>query len=97
MPLAGAGERAGGAVEISIADTGSGIPVDHLAHVFDRFWQADRQGRAGAGLGLSIVKGIVEAHGGNVRVESEVGEGTIFSFTVPLAPPSRAANQDAGS
>lgn len=90
-----AGARAGGAVEIRIADTGSGIPADHLAHVFDRFWQADRQGRAGAGLGLSIVKGIVEAHCGTIRVESEVGEGTTFSFTVPVAPPSRAANHQA--
>ena len=81
---------AGGAVEIDVADTGSGIPGDQLAHVFDRFWQADRQGRAGAGLGLSIVKGIVEAHGGEIRVESVVGDGTTFSLTVPVAPPSRA-------
>jgi signal transduction histidine kinase len=72
------------AVEISIADTGSGIAAENLAHVFDRFWQADRQGRAGAGLGLSIVKGIVEAHGGDIRVESKVGEGTTFSFTLPI-------------
>jgi PAS domain S-box-containing protein len=86
-----AGARDGGTVEIRIADTGSGIPADHLAHVFDRFWQADRKGRAGAGLGLSIVKGIVEAHGGKIRVESEVGEGTTFSFTVPIATSSPAA------
>lgn len=92
---ASAGGQATGMVEIAIADTGSGIPVDHLAHVFDRFWQADRQGRAGAGLGLSIVKGIVEAHGGTIRVESEVGEGTIFSFTVPIAPAVRAAKHEA--
>jgi PAS domain S-box-containing protein len=92
---AGAGGQASGAVEIAIADTGSGIPVDHLAHVFDRFWQADGQGRAGAGLGLSIVKGIVEAHGGTIRVESEVGEGTIFTFTVPMAPTVRAAKHEA--
>ena len=85
----GSRHLAGDAVEISVADTGSGIPSDQLAHVFDRFWQADRQGRAGAGLGLSIVKGIVEAHGGDIRVESVVGEGTTFSLTVPVAPPSR--------
>jgi PAS domain S-box-containing protein len=85
-----AGADGGGAIEISVADTGCGIPGEQLAHVFDRFWQADRRGRAGAGLGLSIVKGIVEAHGGVIRVASAVGEGTTFSFTVPVAPPSRA-------
>jgi PAS domain S-box-containing protein len=88
----GSRKPTGGAVEISVADTGSGIPGDQLAHVFDRFWQADRQGRAGAGLGLSIVRGIVEAHGGDIRVESVVGEGTTFSLTVPVAPPSRAGS-----
>jgi PAS domain S-box-containing protein len=77
------------AIEISVADTGSGIASEQLAHVFDRFWQADRQARAGAGLGLAIAKGIVEAHGGRIRVESVVGEGTTFSFTVPLDPPPR--------
>ena len=75
-------------LEVSVADSGNGIPAEHLPHVFDRFWQADRQGRAGAGLGLSIVKGIVEAHGGRIRVASVVGEGTTFSFTIPLAKPS---------
>ena len=83
-PVPGASPR--GAVELAVADTGSGIPPDHLAHVFDRFWQADRQGRAGAGLGLAIVKGIVEAHGGDIRVASVVGAGTTFAFTLPEAP-----------
>jgi PAS domain S-box-containing protein len=76
-------------IEISIGDTGAGIPADHLEHVFDRFWQADRQGRAGAGLGLSIVKGIVEAHGGSIRVASIVGQGTTFAFTVPVIAPAK--------
>jgi signal transduction histidine kinase len=80
------GEDSGGsAVEIIVEDTGAGIPSEYLTHVFDRFWQADRQGRAGAGLGLAIVKGIVEAHGGYIRVGSVVGAGTTFSFTVPVA------------
>jgi signal transduction histidine kinase len=79
-----------GAIEICIADTGNGIPPEQLDHAFDRFWQADRQGRAGAGLGLSIVKGIVEAQGGRIRVSSLVGEGTTFSFTVPVASTSEA-------
>jgi PAS domain S-box-containing protein len=83
----GAEMPSGVAVDISVADTGRGIPPGHLEHVFDRFWQADRQARAGAGLGLSIAKGIVEAHGGSIRVQSVVGEGTTFSFAVPTALP----------
>ena len=73
-------------VQISVADTGTGIAPAHLPHVFDRFWQADRAKRGGAGLGLAIAKGIVEAHGGRLGVESEVGRGTTFYFTLPLAP-----------
>jgi signal transduction histidine kinase len=68
-----------------VADTGGGIASDNLPHVFDRFWQASRTGRAGAGLGLSITKGIVEAHGGHTWVESIAGRGSIFSFTIPRA------------
>jgi PAS domain S-box-containing protein len=83
----------GASIRIRVTDTGCGIPSEQLVHVFDRFWQADRQGRAGAGLGLSIVKGIVDAHGGDIRVESVVGEGTTFSFTIPVAPPSRAGGR----
>ncbi|MBK7864279.1 MAG: PAS domain S-box protein [Archangiaceae bacterium] len=66
-----------------VADDGVGIPADAVPHVFDRFWQASRSDRRGAGLGLSIVKAIVEAHGGSVWVESEVDVGTTFFFTVP--------------
>jgi hypothetical protein len=56
--------------------------------LFDRFWQAARIDRQGAGLGLSIVKGIVESHGGRVWVRSEMGIGTTFYFTLPTAPPA---------
>ena len=56
-----------------VQDTGAGIASEELPHVFDRFWQAHKARRGGAGLGLQIVKGIVEAHGGRVWVESEVG------------------------
>lgn len=80
-------------VEFSVADTGPGIAVDALAHVFDRFWQAATRARSlGAGLGLAITKGIVEAHGGRIRVESELGRGTTFFFTVPCS----AANDGDG-
>jgi signal transduction histidine kinase len=69
-----------------VRDTGRGIPPDELPHLFDRFWQARRsreQKRSGAGLGLLIVKGILEAHGGNIWVESAPGEGSTFYFTIP--------------
>ncbi|MGI9089596.1 MAG: ATP-binding protein [Gemmatimonadaceae bacterium] len=62
------------------------MPPDHIPHLFDRFWQAKQTARQGAGLGLFIVKGIVEAHGGEVVVKSTVGEGSTFGFTLRLAP-----------
>jgi signal transduction histidine kinase len=66
-----------------VADTGSGIAPENLPRVFDRFWQATRANRQGAGLGLPITKGIVEAHGGRIWVESTPNRGTTFSFTIP--------------
>lgn len=74
-----------GFVTFSVQDTGSGIAPAELAHVFDRFYQGKRKAREGAGLGLSIVKGIVAAHGGTVGVTSDVGVGTRFWFTLPVA------------
>jgi signal transduction histidine kinase len=73
-----------------VRDTGSGIAAEHLPHLFDRFWQARRTERQGAGLGLPIVKGVIEAHGGRVWVESAPGQGTCFFFTVPQAVKSQA-------
>ena len=73
------------ALQVSVEDSGSGIAPENLPHIFDRFWQADHASRASAGLGLTICKGIVEAHGGRIWVESEQGRGTTFHFTVPVA------------
>ncbi len=71
-------------VTFSVSDSGPGIAVDHLPHLFNRFWQANRASRSGAGLGLSIAKGIVEAHQGTLIAESVVGEGSTFTFTIPV-------------
>jgi signal transduction histidine kinase len=68
-----------------ISDTGVGIPEEQRERVFDEFYQVDRRQFGGTGLGLTIVKGIVEEHGGKVWVESEFGRGSSFYFTVPVA------------
>lgn len=82
------GERpaARGGVRFRLRDTGQGIAADTLEHVFDRFWQARSSRRGGAGLGLAIARGIVEAHGGTIEVASELGVGTTFTCTFPPAP-----------
>jgi signal transduction histidine kinase len=73
-----------GSLRVSVRDTGVGIPKEDQAHVFDRYWHSRRKGRAiGSGLGLAIARGIVEAHGGSIRVESEPGRGSTFSFVIP--------------
>jgi PAS domain S-box-containing protein len=74
-----------GRVRLWVTDTGQGISEEHLPHVFDRFWQARKDGRRGIGLGLSIAKGIVEAHGGEIWAESVLGSGTTFHFTLRAA------------
>ena len=74
-----------GEVRFTVADSGPGIPAEHLDHVFDRYWQAKSTAKLGTGLGLSIAKGIVEAHGGRIWVESPSGSGAQFNFTLPLA------------
>ena len=70
-------------VEICVRDDGPGVSLEQLDHLFDRFWQADRT-RVGAGLGLPIAKGIVEAHGGRIWAESSLGHGMAMRFTLPL-------------
>ena len=79
------GRRRENMAEFEVIDTGAGIAPEHVPHLFDRFWQASQTSRTGAGLGLFIVQGVVTAHGGTLAVESTVGEGTRFRFSVPSA------------
>ncbi|WP_437731243.1 ATP-binding protein [Sorangium sp. So ce1335] len=71
-------------VAFSVADTGPGIPEDELPYLFERFWRGQRNGYKGTGLGLAIARELVVAHGGIIGVESRVGVGTTFRFTIPL-------------
>ena len=79
---------AGEWLEMGVSDNGAGIPRQFLPRVFEKFFRAPgQQGSTGSGLGLSIAKEIVEAHGGRIRVESAEGKGTTFAFTLgDLAP-----------
>ena len=73
-------------VRVGVRDSGAGIPEDHLPHIFERFYKADRSRQGGGtGLGLAIVKHIVQAHGSEVAVQSREGEGSAFTFTLPRA------------
>ncbi|MFH1486751.1 MAG: HAMP domain-containing sensor histidine kinase, partial [Chloroflexota bacterium] len=80
---------AGKAVEVTVADTGPGIPQADLPYIFERFYRSDTartRTTGGAGLGLTIAKQLVEAHGGSIQAESEPGKGACFRFTIPTAP-----------
>jgi signal transduction histidine kinase len=77
-----------GEVELWVRDTGAGIRPDALPHVFERYWQAKDAESRGTGLGLYIAKGIVEAHGGRIWAESQLGKGSTFTFTLPTASTS---------
>jgi PAS domain S-box-containing protein len=81
-----------GFVQFSVGDTGPGIRAEDLPHIFERYWQAKRTAHLGTGLGLPIAKGIVEAHGGRIWVESTAGVGAAFYFTIPLAPTGPETN-----
>jgi two-component system phosphate regulon sensor histidine kinase PhoR len=77
--------REGNAVAVDIADTGRGIAREDLPHVFERFYKGDKARTGeGTGMGLAIAKHIIEAHGGDIRAESEEGKGSTFSFSLPL-------------
>lgn len=75
----------GNSVAVSISDTGSGIPQEYLPHIFDKFVQVPGAATGGAGLGLAISRLIVEAHGGQISVQSEPEKGSTFTFTLPIA------------
>jgi signal transduction histidine kinase len=66
-----------------VRDTGRGIPKERIGKVFDKF-ETDPQKRGGSGLGLAIVKQVIEAHGGQINVDSTLGEGSLFEFTLPF-------------
>ena len=72
---------------MSVTDKGEGMALESLDRVFDRFYRVgrDRDSKSGIGLGLSICRGIVEAHGGDIRVQSEVGKGSRFYFNLPIS------------
>ncbi len=80
-------EQRSGLLDIHVSDTGIGIPPESVDHVFDRFYRVDKaraRAAGGAGLGLSIVKAVVDAHGGEVKVTSEIGKGSKFTVSLPL-------------
>jgi len=93
------GARAtGDAVEFWVTDTGAGIAPADQRHIFDWFWRASHErAERGTGLGLAIAKGIVEAHGGRITVDSEPGRGSRFSFTIPLAARAATSDRDAAA
>ena len=73
-------------VEVSVSDTGEGIPKNDLPYIFERFYRVDKsrtRATGGQGLGLTIARRLVEAHGGNIEVQSKQGKGSRFSFTIP--------------
>jgi signal transduction histidine kinase/DNA-binding NarL/FixJ family response regulator len=70
-------------VRFAVSDTGPGIPAEDLGHIFDWFWRSPQGGRSGTGLGLAIARGLIEAHGGQLTVESVHRQGSTFSFTMP--------------
>jgi two-component system sensor histidine kinase KdpD len=83
----------GGQVEVEVADTGPGIPAESLPHVFKPFYRVSVRGAiVGSGLGLAVARGLIEAHGGRIRVENRTEGGARFVFTLPLSErPAEAA------
>ncbi len=97
-PLEVSAHRAGDYLEVTVADKGPGLTAEQIAHLFDRFYRvtAGAAGEVkGTGLGLALVRGIVEAHGGQARAENRVGGGMTFSFTLPIRPSIERPAQEA--
>jgi signal transduction histidine kinase len=83
-----AAQRENGSVHISVADTGVGIAPEHLPRLFERFYRVDparSREDGGTGIGLAIARSVVEAHGGHIRAESQLGRGSTFTFDLPAA------------
>lgn len=89
--------RHNGSCEVRVEDTGPGIAPEHLPRLFERFYRVD-PGRSrddgGTGIGLAIARSVVEAHGGRIRAESEVGKGSVFTFELPVAAPAAGTRRD---
>ena len=85
-----------GYIQVCVADTGVGIPDDHLPYVFDRFYRVDPRSTEGTGLGLAIVKTVIERHGGEVWVHSTVGQGSAFYFSLPVSGSLPGGESSAG-
>ena len=79
--------RDGNRARFSVVDNGPGIPPEHLGHLFERYWKGSSASREGAGLGLFIAKGVLDAHGGEIRVDAEAQPGATLRFWLPLAEP----------
>lgn len=80
------GQRSNDQITLNVVDTGEGIPREHLLKIFDPFFTTKEVGK-GTGLGLTVVHGIVQEHGGTIAVSSQPGHGTVFTLTLPLSPP----------
>ncbi len=86
--ITAAAVRQGNYIEVSVTDTGEGIPAEDLPYIFERFYRVDKsraRATGSSGLGLTITKRLVEAHGGQIRANSELGKGSRFSFTIPVS------------
>ena len=87
-------------VDVRVKDDGPGIAAEALPRVFERFYRVDKarsREQGGTGLGLAIVKHVIHSHGGEVRVESELGKGSVFVFSLPLNRPAEVDSSGHGS
>lgn len=92
-----AATRHNGNCEVRVEDTGSGIAPEHLPRLFERFYRADSarsRDDGGTGIGLAIARSVVEAHGGHIKAESEVGKGSVFTFELPVVAPAAGTRRD---